>query len=433
MKSINPNHLTLGAAILTLGIGAFVAGRTSAPSGDDTADSHASAMRQTKSPHAGRSGSALSRSHRAASRTARHGAAEPGSGRGDTPASERMTGILAQVDPLDRTRSWVEFLDRLSADEFNDVIVAFRENGVPGDRMDEYAMLLSAWAKLDPLSALDYASANTGSPFARQTILATWSTTDPEAAIRWAEANHDGDGANPWLVGVIRGLASADPIRATELMNSLPYSRERGDALSAMLPTILAMGPEATRNWVSSLPDERLRAGAMDRVVDQIAKTDPQGTIDWMLSNPGRTTDRKIDDVFSRWINADQGAAVACYQNLPAGGARSNALRGIVNSMASDDPRAAANFLESHSTDANDHVYEQFAWHSFRQDPALAADYIGRIENQKDRDKMYSRALDSWLRRDEPAALAWMRSNTLPDPVVKRLEREMQRRRDRQQ
>jgi len=433
MKSIKPNHLTLAAAVLTLGIGAFFAGRSSAPSGDNTdAGRHAGAMLPTKSLHAGRSGSALSRSHRAASRTARRAAAETGSDHSDTPANERMAGILAQVDPLDRTRSWVEFLDRLSADEFNDVIVAFRENGVPKDRMDEYAMLLSAWAKLDPLSALDYASANTASPFARQTILATWSATDPESAIRWAEANHEGDGANPWLVGVIRGIASTDPIRATDLMNSLPYSRERGDALSAMLPTILAMGPEATRNWVSSIPDERLRAGAMDRVVDQIAKTDPQGTIEWMLSNPGRTTDRKVDDVFSQWMKADQGAAIAGYQNLPAGGARSNALRGIVNSMASEDPRAAANFLESHSADANDHVYEQFAWHSFRQDPALAANYIGRIENQHDRDKMYSRALDSWLRIDESAALSWIQSNPLPASVVKRLDREMQKRRDSQ-
>ncbi len=216
-------------------------------------------------------------------------------------------------------------------------------------------------------------------------------------------------------------------------MNSLPYSRERGDALSAMLPTILAMGPQATRDWISSIPDERLRAGATDRVVDQIAKTDPRGTIDWLLSNPGRTTDRKIDDVFSHWTRADQGAAIASYQNLPAGGARSNALRGIVNSMAGGDPRAAASFLDSHSTDANDHVYEQFVWHSFRQDPSLAVDYISRIDNQREQQKMYSRTLDSWLRRDEPAALSWIQRNPVPDPVGKYLDKKMQERRDRQQ
>ena len=84
-------------------------------------------------------------------------------------------------------------------------------------------MLLSAWAKHDPLAALDYASANTGSPFARQSILTSWAATDPIAAMRWAEDNHEGNEANPWMVGVIRGIAASDPERATQLMNSMPY------------------------------------------------------------------------------------------------------------------------------------------------------------------------------------------------------------------
>ena len=433
MKTINTNHLTIGGAILILGIGAFVARRLSAPSeGDETDAARQTAMLPTKA-HRGASNS-LSKPRRMASKSARP--STPGSattGRNnDIPASNQIQEILGQADPLDRTRDWVEFLDHLSADEFLDVISAFRENGVPGDRMDEYAMLLSAWAKLDPLAALEYANANTGSPFARQTILATWSQTDPDAAIRWAEANYDGNGANPWLVGVIRGIASTDPMRATELMNSLPYSRERGDALSALLPSILAMGPDATRQWVSSLPDERLRAGAMDRVINQLAKADPQGTVDWMLTNPGRTTDKKLDDVFYQWMKSDDSGALAYYQNLPAGSERSNALRGIVNAMANEDPRTAAAFLDSHATDANDHVFEQFAWNSFHKEPGLAVDYIGQIQNRKDRDKMYRRALDAWLRRDENAALSWIQTHPLPDPVVKYLDKKIQERQNHQ-
>jgi hypothetical protein len=221
-------------------------------------------------------------------------------------------------------------------------------------------------------------------------------------------------------------------MRATELMNSLPYSRERGDALSAVLPTILAMGPDATRQWVSSLPDERLRAGAMDRVVDQLAKTDPQGTVDWLLTNPGRTTDRKMDDIFHRWMKSDDSAALAYYQTLPSGNERSNALRGIVNAMANEDPRTAAAFLDSHATDANDHVIEQFAWNSFQKEPGRAVDYIGQIQNKRDREKMYRRTLDAWLRRDENSALSWIQSHPLPDSVAKYLDKKIQDRKNRQ-
>lgn len=424
---MNRTNLTLGAAIIVVGAASFVAGRMSGSRDQADAEMPQSAALSTKSQRTDRGASASSAPNR--DRTGRHAETRES---GEQP--ELLTGMrsaLDQADPVDRTRAWLDFLDQLSNDEFLDVIAAFRDGGVPEDRMGEYAMLLSAWARIDPIAALDYAKENTGSPFARQTILATWATSDPDAALRWAEANHEGEGANPWLVGVIRGLAGYDPARATDVMLTLPFSGERGDALSAILPKILERGGDVAREWAMAFEDERLRDGAIRRIAENLASTDPAGTADWLVSNPGEAARRTMDDVFSTWVKTDESAAKSYFQNLPAGAARTNALRGIVNALAWEDPRQAAAFLDNHQADANDRVVQQFVWHSFREDPEIAADYIGRIDDEEERNRTYSRMLEGWIQRDEPAAMSWMADNTLPEPVVKHLERRSEERQQR--
>ncbi len=129
-------------------------------------------------------------------------------------------------------------------------------------------MLLTAWSQHDPTAALAYAQANSRSGFAATTILSSWAATDPEAAIRWAQANHTGTDANPYLAGIIRTLGATDPARASGLLTGMPRSQERGEALDAMLPHLLAQGADATRAWISALTDDSLRNGSMMRAAD---------------------------------------------------------------------------------------------------------------------------------------------------------------------
>lgn len=160
----------------------------------------------------------------------------------------KMEEIVRGENPLDRSRSLLALIDQLAPGEFEEVIAKFRELGITQNRLGEYSMLLSAWAKVDPLAALEYAKVNTQGGFASNTILATWAASDPDAALRWAEAAHDGNGANPYLAGVIRGIAELDPARATELLAGMPFSEQRGEALAGMMQHILKQGPDASRS-----------------------------------------------------------------------------------------------------------------------------------------------------------------------------------------
>jgi hypothetical protein len=416
---MKPGIPLTAAAVLVVSTAAFIAGRASAP--DDTSSANQEAPSIPERPLRGSSG-AISGS----STSNKPLRANLNSGLADSPAAiAEMKRIMDTVDPLARAQAWLDFINTLEPDQFESVVADFRNSGFSRENMSEYAMLLTAWAKIDPMQALDYAKANTGNPFARNTILASWVTTDPEAAIAWANDNYDGDRANPYMVGVIRGLAQYDPARASELMATMPFSQERGDALNALLPHIMSQGGDAAKIWASSLEDERLRDGAIRRVSEQLAKDDPQGTVEWLANNGGDAANGSIDNVMGVWASKDSSAAIAHFEGMPSGELRTNALRGLTNHIATDNPREAANFLDSHASDADDNTYRQFVWHSFRDDPSIAANYIARIGNESERDQMYRRTLEGWMWQDLEGASQWIGSAQLPESVAKHLEGRM--------
>ncbi len=416
MMKIPP--LTIVAALLVIGAGGFMAGRASSPAAAPNAANEKEVSRPARaSGMASETESAAERMRRSKENDRRS--------ESNTARLARLESIVRGENPLDRSRALLAFIDQLAPADFEEAVAHFRSLGMTEDRMGEYGLLLSAWAKVDPLSALSYAKENTRSRFATDTILTTWASIDPDAAIRWAEANHTGDGANPNLAGIIRGLVATDPQRATQLLTSMPMSVERGQALDAMMPYLLSQGNEAARAWIGAITDDSLRNGAMMRAAERMAATDPAGTVAWLLANPGDAAQQRMDDVYSTWARQDEQAAMTSLASLPAGEIRSDALRGVVSSAAIQNPAKALSIMDRFPTDVNDDVVRNFIWHSFGNDPAMAATQIARIQDAGYRDRMYLRAVGRWIERDAAAAGAWMRGNALPPSVQEQLQRQL--------
>lgn len=413
------------AGLLVAGAGGFYAGRLSAPAGN--ADDSGSPQANTRALRNG-SGSAMGdlsprSSDRHASSLSERRAQAAGFSK---TAAAKLETIVRNEDAVERYRLMLSFIDGLAPDGFEDAVGNFRSMEMTEERLGEYAMLLSAWAKVDPIGALDYAKKNTQNPFATDTILAAWASKDPEAAIRWAQENHKGEGANPFLVGIIRALAATDPLRATQLLTSMPRSVERGAALDGILPALLSQGDAATREWIEALKDDSLRNGAMMRVAEKFARTDPQGTMAWLLANPSEATQRRMDDVFRTWAKNDESAAMSAYLALPTGENRSNALRGIVSNLADRDPQQAVALMDKYSSDVSERMVRHFAWQTFGDNPQIAVDQIGRVQDQDTRAWMYRRLVGSWIERDSAAASQWLQRNAGDDPVLKSLNQRAQ-------
>jgi hypothetical protein len=333
----------------------------------------------------------------------------------------RLDSIVRGENPYERSRALIAFLDRLAPDDFEKVVDHFRGLGITDERFGEYRLILAAWAKADPLAALAYAKAKTESRFAARTILATWATEDPVGALRWAQNNHQGESANPWLVGVIRGIAATDLEGASQLLKSMPRSVERGDALDALLPHLLAKGNESTRQWIASIEDDALRNGAVERAAEAMAESDPAGTVAWLMENPGDTLDQRLDNIFSTWAKQDESAARLAINSLPSGEIRSDALRGVIRHFALSNPGEAVALMDQYPNEVDDNTVRSFVWHTFDNDPATALGEVSRIGDEDRRNEMYRRALGAWMRRDADAADTWLNANSVPESVMRSL------------
>ncbi len=416
------NATSVSAACLAVGLGGFVVGKMTGGSGGSEADELIERARQVSNDRM-----STSRDGRDSPRSSAGRPSRAGGDRSSATIDERLEAmemIVRGENALDRSRAMLSWIDSLAPSEFEAAVARFRSLGLTQERMGEYAMLLTAWAELDPLAALAYTTENTRGGMATGTVLTAWASRDPESAIAWAEANHEGDEANPYIVGIIRGIAATNPTRATELLQGLPFSTERGEALQAMVPHLLKLGPDSAKEWISSLSDDRLKDGATARLAEAMAKEDPAGTASWLLANLGESSTRSVDEVFEEWAKTDKGAAMKSFEQLPAGDARSRALRGLVTIEARNDAQAAANLMNSHPADIDDRMVLHFVWNSFGDSPQIAANQIGLIKDERMQSRMYQRALSSWLEDEPAAAQRWIDSANLPERVLKSLGNE---------
>ncbi|MEP2776863.1 MAG: hypothetical protein ABJQ29_11760 [Luteolibacter sp.] len=418
------NATSVTAACLAVGLGGFVIGKvtnTGSGSGDRETEALLDRARLASESRSA-SGDADGRRD-AAGRPIRTGA-----DRSSATLEQRlldMEQIVRGENALDRSRAMLKWIDSLAPGDFEAAVESFRNLGVADSRRGEYAMLLTAWANVDPTAALAYTMENTRGGMATGTVLGAWASRDPEAAIAWAKTNYDGDGANPYMTGIIRGLAETNLPRATELLAELPYSGERGEALNAIIPHLLSMGSDTAKDWVASLSDESLKDGAISRLAESMAKSDPAGTAAWLADNLGERSSRSVDEVFAELAKVDMNATIAAFEKLPADNeaAKSRGLIALVSVQARENPAAAVALMDKYPESVNDRTVQQFIWTSFDKDPQIAVSQISRMTGKSDQSKMYDRALSAWIKRDQENAVLWINANSanIPDQVVKNL------------
>lgn len=338
---------------------------------------------------------------------------------------QEIQSLKTMSDPIARAQGFLDFVRNLRPDEYLDAVAAFREGGVEEEQFGEYRLLLTAWAQINPLEALDYASGNTGTNLARQTILAAWAKNDTEGAIAWARDNFDNQGddnrANPWLVGVIEGLAPLDPARATQLLEDLPFSRERGEALSAVFDEISREGPDSAKRWVERLTDERLQAGAASRLAGDLANVDPRGAAEWAASLGPEVMNRAAGEIVERWANQDLTAARSWVESQPTEVVAAAGPKLVDEIIRQKDPLTASDWLANYDGNPQfDDTVRSFVWNSMRQEPSLAADWIMRMTSERDQTRTFHRVLGGWMQRDRQGAMDYIAQNPVPESIKRR-------------
>ncbi len=404
---------------------AFLVGRSSSePSDADVqansgTNSPAASSRSTSRGDGSSAGRGNSRSRRTSSGSV--------SSSGDQLAEvrEEIQKLKSISDPIARAQEFLDFVKNLSPDQYLDAVDAYREGGINEEQFGEYRILLTAWAQVAPLDALDYASEKTGTSLARQTILAAWAKNDTEGAVAWARDNFENEGdenrANPWIVGVIEGISSLDLGRATQLLEELPFSRGRGEALDAVFAEVTAGGNDTAKQWVASLTDPKLKEGAAARLAGQLAEVDPQGAAEWAASMGPEIMKSSAGEIVNRWADADLPAAVDWVEGQSEDIIASAAPSLVRQMIDQEDVVSASNWLSDYEGNpAFDESVRSLVRYSMNDEPAMAADWIMKLTTEKDQTGTFHRMLGNWMRKDRDGAMDYINNNPVPESIKRR-------------
>jgi len=340
------------------------------------------------------------------------------------PPVEQLSDIVRMTDPFDRQRALMELVDRLGPGEFAAVADKFRELDHLGDSGGEYDMMLRGWAKADPLTALEYVGQFPNSRAGRATILSTWAGHDAAAAEQWATDNHQGDGANPYMAAVIRGLAGTDLAEATRLAQAMPHSRERADAVNSITRALFLQGADAAMAYPASIKDDALRGGFVSAIAERITAKDPSKAAAWLTAMPdGGIQNRAAHNVAEALAKEDTAKATAWVSSLKPE-ARVEAARGIIPIMSRTDIAGTATWVSSLAgTPGYDNAVEEFVWSCDYRSPEQSAAWIAGVSNPDQQRKLYYRMLGGWAQRDAVAVKQWVAANNVPPDIAKRFNR----------
>jgi hypothetical protein len=341
--------------------------------------------------------------------------------RASEPVAHRLVGIVRIADPLERQSALIDLIGRLGPGEFAAVAEQFRSLDQFGNSNGEYDLIMRGWAAVDPLAALKYTAKQPNSRAATAVILSAWAGKDAAAAERWALDHHKGDGPNPYLTAVIRGIAPNDIAGASRLAESMPYGRERLEAVDAITHALFMQGVDAAMAYPSSIKDSQLRAGFVASIAARLAAKDSKQAAAWVSGiADGESQSRAARSVAEAMANQDPAAAANWLRQLSPE-ARAEAARGIIPIMSKGDIAGTASWVSTLAGIPNyDRVVEEFVWSCDYRDPEQSAAWIQGIADPEQQTRLYHRMLGEWARRDAGAVKTWVSSNQVPSSVLRR-------------
>jgi len=118
-----------------------------------------------------------------------------------------------------------------------------------------------------------------------------------------------------------------------------------------------------------------------------------------------------------RMTEQDTQAALSYFQSINDPALKSSALEGITDQLAAKDPQASLALMNANPELVTDDVVQEFVWSARREDPALAANNIARIQDAGDRNRTYRRYMWGWMRDDMDGAINWANQTELPEDV----------------
>lgn len=333
-----------------------------------------------------------------------------------------LADIMSEGDFLARKQRLLTLIDQLRPGDFPLVFDDFRKLQMGSARLEEYRMLLQAWARIDPLSVLDYTSANPVWPYEEGEIFGTWAQSDPEAAIAYARRLRPDATVLPWAQNIISAIAPNDPTLATKMLEELPDRDTKVRLMDVIGPHIARKGFEETSAWLEGLNVEgHVKNAAKNDVILELIRTNPEQTMSWLLdSGEGRSKDSDISMGLQFWSENDLDGALSWMASNP-GIARAEASKSVLPAFVKQDAAGAAVWVDSFAGEPHyDDLVSQFVSSARRKNYEIVLPYISQIP-EREQYYTYSSMFSYWVNTDRDSARRQLDSPKIPDSIRTRI------------
>lgn len=360
--------------------------------------------------------------------------------------------------------AWLEGLPNDELRKLSRTIMPLLSHGAPGldaarvaelflampsqdQQASEFSSLFQWWTPTPPTAAAEKAltlPAGAARSAAVGAVVSAWAERDAQAALDWAQRLPDATLAARALPAYAKGLARKDPRAAIEFVADLPATEANQDALKSVVQTWAANDTPAALDWAKKLDDASLRGRVLTSMIETLAQIDTdtaarvyaehgsevsfmdtfagidfardyarkQG-LDAVLKLAAGVQGWESEVLVSRATDAiaerspDEATAWALKQ--PEGFARSAALKSVVDKKYQMGDRNIVEWLRTlPKTPSSNPALTQQAFYRFSDDPETSVELLGRVSNREIAHNVLINSTESWLKRNAPAARAWI-------------------------
>jgi len=315
--------------------------------------------------------------------------------------------------------------------------LAFFDEAMAGDRGLEQrtrAILSAALVKQDPLLALEIAEGIGGRLGQARTIEAATALVKKDVKLAQLYFNGLPDDSEvrrsiaPYIAGGLActdlnaawkvlgwtgpsGTLSADDLWRVKRSGAEKDRVEEGFRL--MMKTWAGLEPKKAVTWlVENQESLQGREAVLSDAVGQWAAKEPEAAALWAVELPKTFQRPSVMAATDAWMRSDLDAAIDFVMTLDAdeadeGGLRAEAGRKLVAFLADTQPAAAIDVIERAELDIDAGTARQIVERLAEKEPALAAGWVGEIEEKHLRQAAVSALIDRWYRKSPADAEKW--------------------------
>jgi hypothetical protein len=332
---------------------------------------------------------------------------------------------------IERQGRTASLLERLDPDGLPEV-TALYERMTPLIGSSELGAFFAAWARFDPVGALDHAVSWPQEERGEQqeigvrAAMQVWAQRDPLAA-RLAVEQIGAD--NPRLRDALRSSLVTGWVHSrlgqeglTAFLADYPAQRRRHAIGSAVREFVRRGGADAALGWAEPILrdedyDPTFKRWVFRSATDSTAQWDPERAAAWAMEHSQADYAEEGPGIVAKyWSRRDGAAAMAWLGEQPAGALREEAVREAFLQWSRTDARRAGAWLDSEKLTAfHDPVLELKAERLAAHAPGRALAACQRIQDAARRQSCLESTARNWYAVDAVAAETWLQQSPLDE------------------